>query len=81
MISPPGSKTGGWTSIACAPSTTARTGPAHPAKGVGRFTAGAGLMLALRRPDVWPAADLALPRGRAEVADTRRAYPSSSVES
>ena len=29
-------------------------------KGVGRFTADGVLMLALRRPDVWPAADLAL---------------------
>jgi len=32
-------------------------------KGVGRFTADGVLMLALRRPDVWPAADLALRRG------------------
>jgi DNA-3-methyladenine glycosylase II len=31
-------------------------------KGVGRFTADGALMLALRRPDVWPAADLALRR-------------------
>jgi DNA-3-methyladenine glycosylase II len=31
-------------------------------KGVGRFTADGILMLALRRPDVWPAADLALRR-------------------
>jgi DNA-3-methyladenine glycosylase II len=31
-------------------------------KGVGRFTADAVFMLALRRPDVWPAADLALRR-------------------
>jgi 3-methyladenine DNA glycosylase/8-oxoguanine DNA glycosylase len=31
-------------------------------KGVGRFTAEGVLMLALRRPDVWPAADLALRR-------------------
>jgi DNA-3-methyladenine glycosylase II len=34
-------------------------------KGVGRFTADGVLMLSLRRPDVWPAADLAL-RRRAE---------------
>jgi DNA-3-methyladenine glycosylase II len=34
-------------------------------KGVGRFTADGVLMLALRRRDVWPAADLAL-RRRAE---------------
>ena len=32
------------------------------AKGVGRFTADGVLMLALRRQDVWPAADLALRR-------------------
>jgi DNA-3-methyladenine glycosylase II len=32
------------------------------AKGVGRFTADGVLMLALRRRDVWPAADLALRR-------------------
>jgi len=31
-------------------------------EGVGRFTADGMLMLALRRPDVWPAADLALRR-------------------
>ncbi len=31
-------------------------------KGVGRFTADGALMLALRRPDVWPAADLGLRR-------------------
>ena len=31
-------------------------------KGVGRFTADGVLMLAQRRPDVWPAADLALRR-------------------
>jgi DNA-3-methyladenine glycosylase II len=32
------------------------------ARGVGRFTADGVLLLALRRPDVWPAADLALRR-------------------
>jgi DNA-3-methyladenine glycosylase II len=32
------------------------------AKGVGRFTADGVLMLTLRRPDIWPAADLALRR-------------------
>lgn len=31
-------------------------------KGVGRYTADGVLMLALRRPDIWPAADLALRR-------------------
>jgi DNA-3-methyladenine glycosylase II len=31
-------------------------------KGVGRFTADGVLMLGLRRPDIWPAADLALRR-------------------
>ena len=37
------------------------------AKGVGRFTADGVLLLALRRPDVWPAADLALRRAVARV--------------
>lgn len=37
------------------------------AKGVGRFTADGVLLLALRRPDVWPAADLALRRAAAHV--------------
>jgi len=36
-------------------------------KGVGRFTADGVLMLALRRPDVWPAADLALRRAAERV--------------
>jgi DNA-3-methyladenine glycosylase II len=36
-------------------------------KGVGRFTADGVLLLALRRPDVWPAADLALRRAVARV--------------
>jgi DNA-3-methyladenine glycosylase II len=36
-------------------------------KGVGRFTADGVLMLALRRPDVWPAADLALRRAVEQV--------------
>jgi DNA-3-methyladenine glycosylase II len=39
----------------------ARTELTH-VKGVGRFTADGVLMLALRRQDVWPAADLALRR-------------------
>ena len=39
----------------------ARTEPMQ-VKGVGRFTADGVLMLALRRPDIWPAADLALRR-------------------
>jgi DNA-3-methyladenine glycosylase II len=34
-------------------------------KGVGRFTADGVLLLALRRPDVWPAGDLALRRAAA----------------
>ena len=38
-------------------------------KGVGRFTADGVLMLALRRPDVWPAADLALRRAVEQVWD------------
>jgi DNA-3-methyladenine glycosylase II len=36
-------------------------------KGVGRFTADGVLMLALRRQDVWPAADLALRRAVEQV--------------
>jgi DNA-3-methyladenine glycosylase II len=36
-------------------------------KGVGRFTADGVLLLALRAPDVWPAADLALRRAVARV--------------
>jgi DNA-3-methyladenine glycosylase II len=38
-------------------------------KGVGRFTADGVLMLALRRPDVWPAADLGLRRAVERVWD------------
>jgi DNA-3-methyladenine glycosylase II len=53
----------GWTSSGCGSSTTMppRT-ELTEVKGVGRFTADGVLMLALRRPDVWPAADLALRR-------------------
>jgi DNA-3-methyladenine glycosylase II len=36
-------------------------------KGVGRFTADGVLLLALRRPDVWPAGDLALRRAVGRV--------------
>jgi DNA-3-methyladenine glycosylase II len=41
-------------------------------KGVGRFTADGVLLLTLRRPDIWPAADLALRRavGRVWELDT-----------
>jgi DNA-3-methyladenine glycosylase II len=46
-------------------------------KGVGRFTADGVLMLALRRPDVWPAADLALRRA---VERTWGLDPPTSVE-
>lgn len=46
-------------------------------KGVGRFTADGALMLALRRADVWPAADLALRRA---VERTWGLDPPSSVE-
>ena len=46
-------------------------------KGVGRFTADGVLMLALRRPDVWPAADLAL---RRKVERTWGLDPPASVE-
>jgi 3-methyladenine DNA glycosylase/8-oxoguanine DNA glycosylase len=46
-------------------------------KGVGRFTADGVLMLARRRPDVWPAADLAL---RRKVERTWGLDPPASVE-
>jgi len=46
-------------------------------KGVGRFTADGVLMLALRRPDVWPAADLAL---RRRVERTWGLDPPASIE-
>jgi DNA-3-methyladenine glycosylase II len=46
-------------------------------KGVGRFTADGVLMLALRRPDVWPAADLAL---RRSVERIWQLDPPASVE-
>ena len=46
-------------------------------KGVGRFTADGVLMLALRRPDVWPAADLALRRA---VERTWGLDPPASIE-
>jgi DNA-3-methyladenine glycosylase II len=46
-------------------------------KGVGRFTADGVLMLALRRPDIWPAADLALRRA---VERIWRLDPPASVE-
>jgi DNA-3-methyladenine glycosylase II len=42
------------------------------ARGVGRFTADGALLLAFRRPDVWPAADLALRRAVAYVWETGR---------
>jgi DNA-3-methyladenine glycosylase II len=47
-------------------------------KGVGRFTAEGVLMLALRRPDVWPAADLALRRAVERVWEL--AVPASVAE-
>ena len=46
-------------------------------KGVGRFTADGVLMLALRRPDIWPAADLALRRA---AERTWRLDPPASIE-
>jgi DNA-3-methyladenine glycosylase II len=46
-------------------------------KGVGRFTADGVLMLALRRPDVWPAGDLALRRA---VERTWRLRAPASLE-
>jgi DNA-3-methyladenine glycosylase II len=47
-------------------------------KGVGRFTADGVLMLALRRPDVWPSADLALRRAVERVWE--RDSPASVAE-
>ena len=46
-------------------------------KGVGRFTADGVLMLSLRRPDVWPAADLAFRRAVERVWGLE---PPASVE-
>jgi DNA-3-methyladenine glycosylase II len=46
-------------------------------KGVGRFTADGVLMLALRRPDVWPAVDLAFRRAVERVWGLE---PPASVE-
>jgi DNA-3-methyladenine glycosylase II len=46
-------------------------------KGVGRFTADGVLMLSLRRPDVWPAADLAFRRAVERVWELD---PPASVE-
>jgi DNA-3-methyladenine glycosylase II len=45
-------------------------------KGVGRFTADGVLLLALRRPDVWPAADLALRRAVERIWELT---PSASI--
>ena len=42
-------------------------------KGVGRFTADGVLVLALRRPDVWPAADLAPDSNRGPLQYEERA--------
>jgi DNA-3-methyladenine glycosylase II len=47
-------------------------------KGVGRFTADGVLMLAMRRPDVWPAADLALRRAVERIWELGR--PASIAE-
>jgi DNA-3-methyladenine glycosylase II len=47
-------------------------------KGVGRFTADGVLMLALRRPDIWPAADLALRRAIERIWEL--AAPASIAE-
>ena len=46
-------------------------------KGVGRFTADGVLMLSLRRPDVWPAADLAFRRAVERVWELE---PPASIE-
>jgi len=49
-------------------------------KGVGRFTAGGVLMLALRRPDIWPAADLALRRAVERVWDLNPPAPLADID-
>jgi DNA-3-methyladenine glycosylase II len=49
-------------------------------KGVGRFTADGVLMLALGRPDVWPAADLALRRAVGRVWDLGAAPSVAAVD-
>jgi DNA-3-methyladenine glycosylase II len=47
-------------------------------KGVGRFTADGVLLLTLRRPDIWPAGDLALRRAVARVWELE--HPPSLAE-
>jgi DNA-3-methyladenine glycosylase II len=50
-------------------------------KGVGRFTADGVLMLALGRPDVWPAADLALRRAVEQLWELEAPAPLAQVDS
>jgi DNA-3-methyladenine glycosylase II len=49
-------------------------------KGVGRFTADGVLMLSLRRPDIWPAADLAFRRAVERVWALDPAAPIEQVD-
>jgi DNA-3-methyladenine glycosylase II len=49
-------------------------------KGVGRFTADGVLLLTLRRPDIWPAADLALRRAVARVWELDRSLSLVDVD-
>jgi DNA-3-methyladenine glycosylase II len=50
-------------------------------RGVGEWTAAIYLMMALRRPDVWPAGDLALASAVAEVKDLpERPGPDAMIE-
>jgi len=49
-------------------------------KGVGRFTADGVLLLALRRPDVWPAADLGFRRAVERVWGLERNTPIAEID-
>jgi DNA-3-methyladenine glycosylase II len=49
-------------------------------KGVGRFTADGVLLLALRRPDVWPAADLGFRRAVERVWRLERNAPIAEID-
>jgi DNA-3-methyladenine glycosylase II len=49
-------------------------------KGVGRFTADGVLMFALRRPDIWPAANLALRRAVERVWDLNPPAPLADID-
>lgn len=48
--------------------------------GIGPWTAGIYLLMALRRPDVWPAGDLALHKAMAKVTGMRRVPSAAEAE-